>query len=58
MKEGNISPKKKPDIDNIAKSILDAMNKFVFKDDNQVAKLLIEKKYGELEKVYVKIEEY
>ena len=58
MKEGNISPKKKPDIDNIAKSILDAMNKFVFKDDNQVSKILVEKKYGEEEKVCIKIEEY
>ena len=43
MLEGTISPTKKPDIDNIAKSILDALNKFVFKDDNQVTKLLVEK---------------
>ena len=58
MINGNISPTRKPDIDNIAKSILDAMNKFVFKDDNQVAKLSIEKKYGDIEKVHIKIEEY
>ena len=58
MLNGNLSPTRKPDIDNIAKSILDAMNKFVFKDDNQVSKLLIEKKYGEIEKVNIKIEEY
>ena len=58
MLEGIISPTKKPDIDNIAKSILDALNKFVFKDDNQVSKLLVEKKYSTEEKVYVKIEEY
>lgn len=58
MLEGIISPTKKPDIDNIAKSILDALNKFVFKDDNQVSKITVEKKYGKVEKVYVKIEEY
>ena len=58
MLNGNVSPTKKPDIDNIAKSILDALNKFVFKDDNQVTRLIVEKKYAEVEKVYIKIEEY
>ena len=58
MLDNQISPTKKPDIDNIAKSILDAMNKFVFKIDNQVSKISVEKRYGEKEKVYVKIEEY
>ena len=58
MLNDNISPTKKPDIDNIAKSVLDALNKFVFKDDNQVTKLIVEKKYSEVEKVYIKIEEY
>ena len=58
MLEGTISPTKKPDIDNIAKSVLDALNKFVFKDDNQVTRIMVEKKYSEIEKIYVKIEEY
>ncbi len=58
MLNNNISPIKKPDIDNIAKIILDALNKLAFKDDNQIAKLSIEKIYSEEEKVYVKIEEY
>lgn len=58
MLDGIISPTRKPDIDNIAKSVLDAMNKFVFKDDNQVSKITVEKKYGEIEKIYIKIEEY
>ena len=43
MLNESISPTKKPDIDNIAKSILDALNKFVFNDDNQITKLLIQK---------------
>ena len=58
MLENNISPTKKPDIDNIVKSILDSMNKFAFKDDNQITKLEVEKKYSIEDKVYIKIEEY
>lgn len=58
MLSGNISPTKKPDIDNIEKIVLDAMNSLAFKDDNQITKLEIEKVYSEEEKVYVKIEEY
>ena len=46
MLENNISPTKKPDIDNIVKAILDSMNKFAFKDDNQITKLEVEKKYA------------
>lgn len=52
-----ISPVKKPDIDNIAKIILDALNRLAFNDDNQIIKLSIEKEYSEEEKVYVKIEQ-
>lgn len=55
---GDISPTKKPDIDNIVKIILDALNKFAFQDDTQVTKLEVEKIYSETPKVYVKIEEY
>lgn len=53
-----ISPTKKPDADNIIKIVLDAMNKFAFKDDTQVTKLEIEKKYSRTPKIYIKIEEY
>ena len=58
MLENTISPTKKPDIDNIVKIILDAMNKFAFKDDTQITKLSVEKMYGEEEKVIISIEEY
>lgn len=58
MLKNSISPTKKPDIDNIVKVILDSMNKFAFKDDIQITKLEVEKKYGEEDKVYIKIEEY
>lgn len=58
MLENNISPTKKPDIDNIVKIVLDSMNKFAFKDDTQITKLEVEKRYGLEDKIYVKIEEY
>ncbi len=58
MLNGSISPTRKPDIDNIAKSVLDAMNKFVFKDDNQISRIQVEKKYAKVEKIYIKVEEY
>ena len=58
MLENNISPTKKPDIDNIVKVVLDSMNKFAFKDDNQITKIEVEKKYELEEKLYIKIEEY
>ncbi|HBI15184.1 MAG TPA: RusA family crossover junction endodeoxyribonuclease [Desulfobulbaceae bacterium] len=37
---------KKPDVDNIAKVVLDAMNNFVFTDDAQVHSLSVSKSYG------------
>lgn len=58
ISENQLSPTKKPDIDNIIKIILDSMNKFAFKDDSQITRLEIEKVYSQEEKVYVKIEEY
>ena len=58
MLENIISPTKKPDIDNIVKIILDSLNKLAFKDDNQITRLEVEKKYSNIEKVNIIIEEY
>ena len=58
MLENKINPTKKPDIDNIVKIVLDAMNGIAFKDDTQITKLNVEKKYSETESVYIKIKEY
>lgn len=58
MLQNKINPLKKPDIDNIVKIILDAMNECAFKDDTQITKLTVEKKYANEESIYVKIEEY
>ncbi len=58
IEEGKLSPAKKPDIDNIIKIVLDALNKMAFKDDNQITKIEVEKIYGLDERIYVKIDEY
>lgn len=58
MLDNRISPTKKPDVDNIAKSLLDAMNGVVFKDDNQVSKISIEKRFALEEKAVISVEEY
>ena len=58
MLANKISPTKKPDIDNIVKIVLDALNKIAFKDDNQITKLDVEKIYCTEEKVVIRVEEY
>lgn len=58
MLENIISPTKKPDIDNIVKIVLDALNKFAYKDDSQITKLEVEKKYSKTPKTIVEIQEY
>lgn len=39
-------PLKKPDVDNIAKIILDALNGIAYRDDKQVVTLLVKKSYA------------
>lgn len=53
---GIIRPTKKPDLDNIAKSVLDSLNGLAYKDDSQVVSLKVEKYYAE--KPLVKVELY
>lgn len=47
MLNDEIRPTKKPDTDNIAKIILDAINGIAYKDDAQVVHLQVEKHYAE-----------
>lgn len=54
---GNIRPAKKPDLDNIMKIILDALNGLAYKDDKDIIECRIEKWYGEEARVEVEIEE-
>lgn len=48
-------PNKKPDVDNIAKAVLDAMNNIIYQDDKQVVKLYVEKYYAKEPKVVVSV---
>ena len=47
---------KKPDLDNLAKSILDSCNNLLFKDDSQIVGLTIAKHYGHEDYVDVKVQ--
>lgn len=42
-----IKPQKKPDLDNVAKAILDSLNKIAYDDDKQIVELIISKHYRE-----------
>ena len=44
------------DLDNLAKAILDALKGYAFHDDAQVARLLVERRPGERERIVVRVE--
>lgn len=46
IKNGDLTPTKKPDCDNIAKVVLDALNGVAYEDDRQVIDLTVAKKYS------------
>lgn len=55
---GEIVPTAKTgDLDNIAKSILDALNMLAYEDDSQVTTLTISKRYGTIPYAVVRINE-
>ena len=45
IKDGTDYPMKKPDCDNVAKIVLDSLNKIAYDDDKQVAELTVLKKW-------------
>ncbi len=57
MRNGDIRPTKKPDIDNVVKIVLDGLNRIAYKDDTQVVSLVCEKYYSENPRVEVEISE-
>lgn len=52
---GQLFPTKKPDMDNVIKAIYDGLNGVVWKDDVQVVKAVVGKRYGETPGVRVKV---
>ena len=55
--KGEKRPMTKPDTDNIAKNIKDALNKIAFPDDSQIVLEIIEKRYDEIPRAEVYIKE-
>ena len=48
---------KRPDLDNLAKTITDALNGIAYKDDSQIIEMNLKKHYSPEDKVVVAIEE-
>jgi Holliday junction resolvase RusA-like endonuclease len=42
------------DLDNLAKALLDAIKGYLFHDDAQVARLLVERREGERERITIR----
>ena len=58
IRKGKEHPCKKPDADNIAKIVLDSLNKIAFNDDAQVIELIVIKKWtDEQERIEFELEE-
>jgi Holliday junction resolvase RusA-like endonuclease len=55
METGELRPAKRPEVDNIAKVILDALTGLAFKNDSQVVKLLVEKSYSDRPRTAVEV---
>ena len=47
----------KPDVDNLIKSIKDALNGIAYKDDSQVVSVFARKQYADREGIFIEIEE-
>ena len=57
MESGEIKATIKPDIDNVAKAVLDGLNGVAFDDDKQVVKLEVSKRYDHEARVEVEVKE-
>lgn len=55
MQDGTIKPTKKPDVDNLAKAVMDALNGVAWADDSQVVRTTIFKEYAENPYIYIYI---
>lgn len=56
MLTGNERPVKKPDADNIAKTVCDALNGLAYGDDTQICQLIVNKTYAAVARLEVEIE--
>ena len=56
MLKGEIRPTKKPDVDNVLKVIADSLNQIAYRDDAQIVRAIINKRYALTPCVCVEIE--
>jgi Holliday junction resolvase RusA-like endonuclease len=54
--DGRLKPTTRPDADNYAKAALDACNAILFRDDSQVADLIVRKRYSDMPRLVVTME--
>lgn len=57
MLRGEINHTKKPDCDNMGKTVFDALNSVAYDDDSAICRAYIDKRYGETPKVDVRLKE-
>jgi Holliday junction resolvase RusA-like endonuclease len=55
--EGKLLPTNRPDVDNYAKAIKDALSGVVYEDDSQVVRLTVSKQYGREPRAEIEVEE-
>lgn len=55
MLQGLIRPTKKPDVDNILKSVLDSLNQVAFYDDTQIVEITASKFYSDTPRIEIEI---
>ncbi len=55
MINGSLLPIKRPDIDNLAYMITNAMKGLFYEDDSQIVDLLLHKRYAEETRTVVKV---
>ena len=55
MINGMILPVKRPDIDNLAYIVTNAMKSIVYADDSQIVDMSLHKRYGEIPKTVIKV---
>lgn len=51
----SILPQSKPDLDNVAKIVLDALNGVLWKDDSAVTDLRLHKRFAEVDSLFVRV---
>ena len=55
MKLGILEPSKKPDVDNILKTVMDALEKLAYNNDSQICHVVIDKEYSERPRLEITI---